>query len=775
MPLMHARWHDHTDNDLRWQKAVSQKRVLWIKGYLNLAILFLAGLLYGTFIIHAEDLTQGAAGKGQTARRSVTVADSIRETLSAQWPSARFSPDGKEFIVALKKGNLLRNTVDYSLLLWKTADAFHPSVHEALQTMSSSSNRPGIEDITWLSDNETIVFLGERPGELHQLFSFNITTRKLSKLTDHPTNILAYSVTPNGDRIAYLAEPPSQSIWADKANHDGFIVTTELLPTLLEGKIGAGFPANLQLFVGSPGKSAHLLRTQDKVHVYLGDRPALSPDGKHIIIATQVSRIPESWKDYAVPDIQRKASMKLSPGQISFLRRFEVVDTISGASRFLLDSPVGIYGSDVAWSPDSRSVVITRVFLPLGAIQGAERDLRASKSFTVEVNIFSGEIAQISQKDLNGAHWDAKSNLLVSHLLQFESNTFFGAGETLIYRKNGTNWEQIQDLSYEKPRPEIIVEEDMHTPPKIFAIDPKSHQKTLLLDLNPQFRELTFAKVEEIEWKGTDGHDVKGGLYYPADYVSGRRYPLVIQTHGWSANRFMIDGPTTSGYAAQPLASHGIFVLQADDSNLTIAATSGEALRETATYEGAIDYLNREDLIDPSRVGIMGFSRSCLFLKYALTHSTYRFAAASVTDGIDSGYMQYLEFLNSNPSLADEFERMNGGRPWGDGLISWLKNSPGFNIERVQTPMRIVALNSGSLMAEWQWFAILTRMGKPVEMVYLQDGNHQLIRPWDRIAAQEGNEDWFRFWLKGEEDPDPAKATQYARWRAFRDSARDHQ
>jgi hypothetical protein len=25
--------------------------------------------------------------------------------------------------------------------------------------------------------------------------------------------------------------------------------------------------------------------------------------------------------------------------------------------------------------------------------------------------------------------------------------------------------------------------------------------------------------------------------------------------------------------------------------------------------------------------------------------------------------------------------------------------------------------------------------------------------------------DWFRFWLKNEEDPDPAKAEQYKRWR----------
>lgn len=28
--------------------------------------------------------------------------------------------------------------------------------------------------------------------------------------------------------------------------------------------------------------------------------------------------------------------------------------------------------------------------------------------------------------------------------------------------------------------------------------------------------------------------------------------------------------------------------------------------------------------------------------------------------------------------------------------------------------------------------------------------------------------DWFDFWLKGEEDPDPAKAEQYTRWRELR-------
>jgi len=36
------------------------------------------------------------------------------------------------------------------------------------------------------------------------------------------------------------------------------------------------------------------------------------------------------------------------------------------------------------------------------------------------------------------------------------------------------------------------------------------------------------------------------------------------------------------------------------------------------------------------------------------------------------------------------------------------------------------------------------------------------------MASQGGTVDWFRFWLKSEEDPEPAKAEQYIRWRELR-------
>jgi hypothetical protein len=79
-----------------------------------------------------------------------------------------------------------------------------------------------------------------------------------------------------------------------------------------------------------------------------------------------------------------------------------------------------------------------------------------------------------------------------------------------------------------------------------------------------------------------------------------------------------------------------------------------------------------------------------------------------------------------------------------------------------------VALPTTSPISEWEWFAALRRLGKPVELIYLHDGDHVLQRPWERVTSQHGNVDWFAFWLKGEEDPDPAKAEQYARSRELR-------
>ena len=58
----------------------------------------------------------------------------------------------------------------------------------------------------------------------------------------------------------------------------------------------------------------------------------------------------------------------------------------------------------------------------------------------------------------------------------------------------------------------------------------------------------------------------------------------------------------------------------------------------------------------------------------------------------------------------------------------------------------------------------------PVEMYAYPNETHIKWEPRHKLAVYQRNLDWFRFWLKNEEGSDPARAPEYARWRAMRDA-----
>ena len=717
------------------------------------------------------------------AKRPVTVADCIRMTMLgdpgyfAGGPAldhvATFSPNGKEFVVVLRKGDLERNTNVFSLLLWRTEEVFHSSTPRVLLSMSSSSNRNAIGEVKWLGDNETLTFLGEQPGELRQLYTFNIRSNALVRLTNHPTSLISYSVTSNANSITYFAERPPEVIWGENARRRGIIVSTQSLWDLVVGQKLAGYPP--QLFFQLRGETGRRIETSD-VLTYIANShiaPSISPDGRHILVITHVADVPGSWKEYADKLCASMAGKKLPPGQVNTsCVRYVLIDTRTGESRPLLSSPLAEASSSRAvWSSDGQSVVVTQTYLPLDHTDSAERKRRQSQWYAVEVSVPSRDFMKVSDEDLKRLAllaWEKETNQLV--FLASPASENVRPGSKVLFRKSGANWEKVTDAKAQESRPEILIEEDTNTPPRIFAANSTTPEKALLLDLNPEFSRLKFGIVEDIRFKASDGHEGVAGLYYPADYVPGKKYPLVIQTHGWypKLHRFWINGFSTTSNAAQPLAGKGILVLQVDEMNPGAMGTPKDAEQAMAVYEGAIDYLDEKGLIDRNLVGIIGFSQTCYYVKYALTHSKYHFAAASVAEGFDSGYFNYILNAATYYTVATHQEGQNGGLPFGAGLKLWMENSPGFNIDKVHTPVLITAPRPITAMIEWEWFSALTRLGKPVEMVVMQDGTHELEKPWDRMISQGGNVDWFSFWLKSEEDPDPAKAEQYGRWRQLR-------
>ena len=112
--------------------------------------------------------------------------------------------------------------------------------------------------------------------------------------------------------------------------------------------------------------------------------------------------------------------------------------------------------------------------------------------------------------------------------------------------------------------------------------------------------------------------------------------------------------------------------------------------------------------------------------------------------------------------------RDEGAKPFGEGFEKWLRRSPGFRLENVKAPLLVNAEESASLLFMWEPYAALRYLHKPVDLVVLNTDEHVLTNPAVRMVSQGGTVDWFRFWLKGEEDSEPSKAKQYTRWRELR-------
>ena len=87
---------------------------------------------------------------------------------------------------------------------------------------------------------------------------------------------------------------------------------------------------------------------------------------------------------------------------------------------------------------------------------------------------------------------------------------------------------------------------------------------------------------------------------------------------------------------------------------------------------------------------------------------------------------------------------------------------------KVRTPLLLLQPGVRAVFADWEPYATLRYLKKPVDLIMLQAGTHVMTNPTQRLASETINVDWFRFWLKGEEDVDPAKTTQYSRWREMR-------
>lgn len=724
----------------------------------------------------AAQALQGSKSKAANrSLRPATVQDAI---LMNRWANpgyfaddsahdaGLFSPDRRYFLVLVKKGNLGNNTNEYSLLLFRTENAFDRPRPRVLLSMASSSNRSAIADVKWLNDSRSITYLGENPGQIPQVYRFDIPTGRITRLTSHNTAVVRYDVSGDGNEVVYEADPPNVvSVSRPETRRFGVVITTQYPTDLLLGTCSTLARASSfykQLFVQLRGQASFRVTTKDFV---VASHPlSISPNGRYAVVDVYLAKVPRAWKAYEDPLLRPYITERVRTGTASNINQYMLIDTASRRITPLVDAPTAWQPFGIAWGQNSRSIVLSGIYLPLDVSNAAERPIRRKRTFVAQISIPGKRITPITDRNLQVVHWD-RSGVLVVRAVAPQR-----AGEE-EYRYTSIGWRPVigpANRAAGGPPIAVTLDQDMNSPPKIFVSDHRTGRKDLLLDLNPQFRRVQFAHEEVIRWRATDGHEMIGGLYLPPNAIRGARYPLVIQTHGFDPHRFWIDGPYSSAFAAQPLADSGFVVLQIGNSadpeqDRIVENTSEEAPRQMAAYQGAINYLGGQGWIDRNRVGIIGFSRTVYYVAYTLTHSKYKFAAATLADGFDGGYVNSLLW-----GIPGSYNSVNGGPPSGPTMAAWLKNSPGFNLDKVRTPVRIEYYGAAGVLGGWQFFAGLTDLDRPVDFVWLPFGTHELVKPWERLASLQGNLDWFRFWLQGNEDQSPWAKNQNARWEQLR-------
>lgn len=759
-----------------------------------------APLLWSCSLAHAAEspkqvLTVAAAIETTRILPTVSRFSSASGTWEKQ--DVAVSPDGRRYAVMLVRGDVGRNGLRMELRVGGLESLQAAKDFKIVASLFTRGLGPFPityrfdYKLTWLPDSRRLAFLAEAPDGTIQVAVADVVAHTVRFVTTSQTDVAYFDVNSRGDVLFTTAAAPSKAA-ADALLHEGFAVTDLDARGLMSGFPNGTGRTSFSYFLCSE-ESGFVARaieieggSQNQIPPQL---ISFSPDGQRAILDSTppAATIPQSWVGYSDPlmSLYAKEASQPGGGRAWIIQRLYVLDVKRRIARPLWNAPKQFVTNRVAWSPDGQYIALGPTFLPLHASSAAG----AAGSAIAVVDVATGQYTELAvpagvKGEFHVTGWRNDG------ALELESAdtavTFARVADQ--WALTGTTARKAQLAARGPIR--VTVREDMHSPPRLVAFDMRSKRHQIVFDLNPGlFERYSLGAVEMVDWQDKEGRVWKGRLYYPVGFDSKRRYPLIVQSGGMAPiTQFSLYGPGGPGYvpglgppgmsiyAAQALANRGIAVLQVEDKLGEESADFRLSPREpqvyAGAYEAAVANLAKRGWIDPTKVGLSGFSRSGWYVEYALTHSHFPYAAALVSDNLNGGYLQ-ASLIGAAGGLTGEFAQDNGAVGIGEGLKVWLQTAPAFNAHRVRTPLRKQVESGGlpSVVLQWEMFNALALLERPIELYVVPDvehGSHNLQNPKQVIASAEGAVDWFDFWLNGREDPVEGKVDQYRRWRNLR-------
>ena len=611
------------------------------------------------------------------------------------------SPDGTQLLYALRSYDITPGSSGTFTSWWLLTIADGSTRQLALNEDDCSS-------ASWSPDGSSIACVRQVNGAAN-IWLIDPADGSMRQLTDEKMGVGRYIWSPRGDAIAFTQ--PDMPDFSSQQARAGIIVVGEQETTL-----------NLRLVeVTGDGTAPSRALTHEDAVVMTFD---WSPDGSRIVYSKQ----PVADQDYLYDN------------------DLFMIDIAGGKVSKLVTQP----GWDIAplFSPDGS-------LISFNSMHGSsDRNIHRYFSHLAVVSPDGGEprYLQVTRNELPGTICWASDGSGV----YYEETKGTSVG---IYKMPVDGGEPVEVVCPDRgvagpidfARNDSVyayVLQTTDTPGDIWLHDGNSDAPDRRITaINAELlASVTYAPSEVITWKGRFGDEIQGILTYPLHYKKGEKYPLLLIAHAGLFHYDENDTARLNSYPVQSFAAAGFMVLRPNPhgSNNQTRAFRDAIIEDWGgiTYDdnmAGVDELIRRGLIDPQRMGVMGWSTGG-YETATIISRTNRFAAAS----IGAAPVNLVSFTNTTDSsrwLPEFF-----GVEVCDDQTPYLEQSPLFRMTDVRATVllqwgvndRRVPLSQGYELYNW-----LKEKGVAVTLQLIPKSGHGPTDPRLLVAVSNENLAFF--------------------------------
>ncbi|HKA37375.1 MAG TPA: S9 family peptidase [Thermoanaerobaculia bacterium] len=504
-------------------------------------------------------------------------------------------------------------------------------------------------DIAWAKDGSEIFFLAKRGKDENRcLYGIPADGGEARKVLCHGAEISAFSLAPDGKRLAFLAadEVPQKTRDLEKKG------------------------LNQQVYEESA----------KPVRIWIASLAEGAPKPRALEIAGSASEL--KWSPSG-----NLLAFALAPTSLvddGYMRkRVTIADADSGKVLARVENP-GKLGA-LSWSPDGKNLAYIAGadandpsagrLMAVAASGGAPRDLLPG---------YEGNAGKVAWRDSQTVIFAGAEG--VETVLGEVSLARPGRSE----RRGGPIlWDF--DISGDGKTVAMVAHTAAH-PPEVYRWAATDKEPRRLTTSNPWLSGKRLAPQEVVKFKARDGLALEGVLIRPLDEKKGERYPLILYVHGGPEGNQSNGWLTTYSEPGQVGAARGFAVFYPNYRGSTGRGVAFSKMgqgdpagKEFDDLVDAVDSLVASGLADKAKVGITGGSYGGYATAWCTTRYSDRFAAGVMFVGISD-----LVSKAGTTDIPMEEAAVHAMRwPWEDWRLA-LERSPIFYADKSRTPVLIL-------------------------------------------------------------------------------------